>query len=446
MGVAEGSRDVIRIAYAQPTAPHDVSWFEPLAPGYLSAWLRREFGDSVEFVRVAEPHEAYGCDVLAISATSQDYERAKSFASTVRQTWQPTLTVVGGHHITFLPETLAPEFDIGVIGEGEATLADVVSVMLDADGEPWLRAALMTVPGLVCHGARGPFLTPPRRGIDPLDTIPHPDRDAVATPYLSTSRGCPYGCTFCGSRSFWRGTRFFSAEYVVDEIEQILRERPNVGYVSLQDDLFIAHRPRLERIIELLIERKLSHVKPFGFAVRANLVNDKLCESIKRIAVGGVCFGAESGSDAVLKMAGKGVTAEQNQRALDTLKRHGITCGCSFIVGFPDETEADVRSTYEFIQRNVDAGKLAAGPGTIVNVLSPLPGTRIWADALRAGKVSLDMNWSRLSGYASWRSSKHSTFDEWAAHRLRSDAVYLGSIKHERLIELMREYETKIPR
>jgi SAM-dependent methyltransferase len=95
----------MRVAFAQPVAPHDVAWFPSLVPGYLAAWLRREVG-GVDFVRAAAPAECEGADIVAIGATSQDYDRAREFARAVRAANPGALVVLGGHHVTFLPETM----------------------------------------------------------------------------------------------------------------------------------------------------------------------------------------------------------------------------------------------------------------------------------------------------------------------------------------------------
>ena len=100
----------------------------------------------------------------------------------------------------------------------------------------------------------------PVKIIKDLDIIPLPARELVTIkPYMAhmfSSRGCPYNCIFCNSTRFWNRIRFFSAEYVVDEIEYLLRDY-HVNYISFADDLFVADRRRLEEIIRLLEKKNL---------------------------------------------------------------------------------------------------------------------------------------------------------------------------------------------
>ena len=120
-------------------------------------------------------------------------------------------------------------------------------------------------------------------------------------------------------------------------------------HISIWDDLFIVNKSRFKRFIQLVEERNINSHVSFNFSVRANLVDDELCEALKKINVVTVGFGAESGSDRILKLLNKGTTVEINQKAINTIHKHGIKVGCSFIVGSPTETEDDVRNTYEFI-------------------------------------------------------------------------------------------------
>jgi len=92
--------------------------------------------------------------------------------------------------------------------------------------------------------------------------------------YMFTSRGCPYSCVFCSSSAFWHGARFFSAEYVLDEIKELVAEY-NTKYISLYDDLFIADKKRLKKIVQLIKKEKLDQEVSFGCLARANLVDEE---------------------------------------------------------------------------------------------------------------------------------------------------------------------------
>jgi radical SAM superfamily enzyme YgiQ (UPF0313 family) len=195
-----------------------------------------------------------------------------------------------------------------------------------------------------------------------------------------------------------------------------------------------------------LVEQKGIQKKcGFAFAIRANLVDEELCEGLKRMNATDVGFGAESGSDRILKLLHKGTTVEVNQRALDTLYKHRIPVRCSFIVGSPTETEEEVRMTYEFFMKNLIDGKLY--PGCAVNIMMPMPGTEMWHYAIQSGIIDLEnMDWNRLSIFASYRDSNIKDFSSWVERRRKNNSVYLAedTLPQERLYELMYIYENAI--
>jgi radical SAM superfamily enzyme YgiQ (UPF0313 family) len=435
--------NALRIGFIQANQKTDVQWFKPLAFGYLKAYLDKHLENPPVFEFINDLSNIDKYNIIAISSTSQDYSEAKRIAASVKQKNKSIITILGGHHVTYLPYTLSPDFDLGVMGEGEQTLLELVKCFQDYGLDN--NHGLKNIKGLAIRGNGEITLTEKRDLIEPLDSIPHPCRQSDDIQYLFTSRGCPYKCLFCSSSVFWNKTRAFSAEYVVDEIEQILTQFPNTKHIPIEDDIFILDLSRLEKIITLLEEKGLSKRVAFSFTVRANLVTDQLCELIKRINVQAVCFGAESGSDRVLGTLEKKATVAQNQNALDILHKHNISVVCSFIVGIPTETEEEVRATYEFIIRNILENKL--GSFSTVNILTPMPGTEIWNNAIDKGLVNIeDMEWSRLAGFASYRTSNINNFYEWVNHREKNKSIYLneGTLPQDRLYEIMSEYEGKI--
>ena len=434
----------MKIGYIQATNEMDVHWFPSLAFGYLKSYLKFHLGDTVSMERLHSLEEIQTCDIVAISSTSQDYEIARRIARDAKRLKQNVITVLGGHHVTYLPGTMTREFDYGVLGEGEETFLELVQHVFEvgpgADPE-----SLRKIKGIVFHDAGSVATTAPRDPISPLDRLPHPFRDRRTAPYIMTSRGCPYRCAFCSSSAFWGKTRFFSARYVVEEIGQILDSYPDVRNISIQDDLFVADTERFEEIVDRLNAGGFNRRASFSFAVRANLVTDRLCERIKKLRVDSVCFGAESGSDRILANMKKGTSVARNQGALDLLHAHRIPVLCSFIVGWPTETEEEVRSTYEFLLGNIKAGKLT--PGSVVNILTPMPGTETWRDAVKNGSVQeTDFDWGRLGVFASYKHSSAATLADWIGKRRINKSVYLNerNLPQERLYEIMSEFDDKI--
>jgi radical SAM superfamily enzyme YgiQ (UPF0313 family) len=253
----------------------------------------------------------------------------------------------------------------------------------------------------------------------------------------------PLSAPFAAVPPFWDKPRFFSAAYVVDEIEEILRTFPGSTRIVIWDDLFVAQKPRFAAIMDLLEQKSLIGKLQFLFACRANFINDELCRDLKRLRVPSTSFGAESGSNRILKLMNKASTVEKNQQALDCLHRNGIPAACSFIVGWPTETEEEVLQTFEFILKNVREGKLIDYP---VNILMPIPGTPVWDQAVQAGVINPQtMDWQRLAIFASYSNSAAGSLAQWIEHRRANRSLYLAeeTLPQERLYEIMLEYQEK---
>lgn len=374
-----------------------------LGVGYMASQIQRERPDRYEIRHgnrgVAALLDSWRPDLVLISSTSPYFGLARAYARQAKARGIPT--VIGGIHISMLPESMYPEMDVAVLGEGERTLVRLLDLWEETGGFP--KDRLRGIAGTAFREADGTlFRSDPAEYIDPLDQLPFPDRSLGFVPrhsHLITSRGCPYHCSFCASTRFWPGkTRFFSAEYVVAEIEELVG-RYNVSLISFYDDLFTANLPRLKKVATLLEERKLAGRLKFTCNARANVVTDELAEAMKAMNVVSVNMGLESGNQTTLEFLKDRVTVEQNRRAIDILQRHGFFVSGSFIIGSPRETEAQMMDTYEFLRRS----PLAI---TDVYVLLPYPGTPIWQYALGRGLVSNDMDWSRLT-YGSVIKPKH---------------------------------------
>lgn len=371
-----------------------VETFAPnLGLGYLASFLRT-YVDNVDVRLVdralGEVLAEFQPDLVGISSVSQNYNRAKHLARLSRQAG--ALVVVGGAHISAIPETLSPDMDLGVVGEGEETLAEIVHILRECGPQPDL-SFFAEVPGLVFRRPDGSLHhTPTRPPIAPLDRIPFPARDLLPRNsgyyHMISSRGCPYNCVFCSSTRFWNNVRFHSPEYVVREIETILDEyQPQ--YLTFFDDLFIASRKRLGRIVELIQEKGIHKRVAFQLTVRANLINEETIALLRQMNVFDVIIGLESGNERTLKFLKGNVTLEQNQRAVKLLHAGGISISATFIIGAPHETRAEILQTLDFIKQS---------PLSEVRtyVLTPLPGTPIWEYARERGLVNDNMDWDQL--------------------------------------------------
>ncbi len=163
---------------------------------------------------------------------------AKEFSS-------ETVVVVGGAHTSTVGGEIldCENIDIGAIGEGDETIVELLDA-LASGGD------LGAVKGLVYRHEGKVVQTPPREYIEDLDSLGFPHetapvalKDYQAYPksafqYIFSTRGCPYGCFFCGSRNVWtRRVRFRWPESITAEMNS-LRRQVGLKRFFFSDDTF----------------------------------------------------------------------------------------------------------------------------------------------------------------------------------------------------------------
>ncbi|MEM2874481.1 MAG: radical SAM protein [Candidatus Hadarchaeales archaeon] len=345
----------------------------------------------IDLVRGESPN------IVGISALTPTFRRALTIASAVKKACPDSKVVLGNYHATFEHERILRNcgfVDFVVLGEGEMTMLELANV-LDNGGR------VRDVRGISFRANGEIVRTKPRPPIQNLDELPFPDRKMLKEEYFSevigmrtsagrfttmvTSRGCPYGCRYCACSAFTsRTVRFRSPENVVEEMELLWSEGyEDVGFV---DDNFLMNPRRVERICELIRERKIRmNLWVEGRTDQASL------ETMRRLARAGcraIYFGIESGNEHVLKYYGKSITPEISRRAVSNARRARIdTVIGSFIVGAPIETRADVRKTLDFALslKDMDFPQM--------NVLYLSPGMDLWKDAIERRYLSEEKFW-----------------------------------------------------
>lgn len=312
----------------------------------------------------------------------------------VKETSPETPVIWGGVHPSMLPEqTLShPYVDAVIVGEGEETLLETVERLAGERVLTELPGLCLEVNGNIVSGRPRPHLdlnALPPLAYDLVNVRAYTraifEKESADWMAMQTSRGCPYGCTYCYSQSFsMRKWRALSPERTVEEIERVVRDF-SIHNIFLFDDNFFVDQRRVHRICELISDRQIPiRVHNANWRVDSILAYEmeRICQ-LKAAGFGKVFVGVESGSDEVLKRIGKGITCAQVLEANDKLKRAGIKPVFAFMVGFPFESRRDVKATLGMMNRLLSDNPDALLPG--MSIYSPFPGTALFEECRRAG-------------------------------------------------------------
>ncbi len=365
--------------------------FAPLWPAYLAAHLETQIGSNrFEFRlsngKIENEFKSFKPHVAAVSSVTMNYNHAIKYARIAKKL--DIAVVIGGIHISFMPHSLTKEMDVGCIGEGEETFAELMRLYLDSGD--FNSKDLAAING-VSYRDNGKLVSTAQRSlISSIDHISHPKRSLLGfrnTDTMMTARGCPYRCVFCSVSRFWKKVRYASPDFVIDEVTELAKN--GVRIIKIYDDLFTSNQDRLEQIADRIYASGLYRRIKFACWCRANTVTQKVTDALKKMNVVSVELGLESGCDRTLRYLKGNVSVNDNYKAIDLLKNAGIQTNAAFIIGAPDETEDEIMQTYDFIKKSrLDT--------VTVNRLIPFPGTPIWEYASKKGFVSEDMDWGRI--------------------------------------------------
>lgn len=335
---------------------------------------------------------------ITLHATAA-HNNAGYIARKIKEQKPDTILVAGGHHATFLPkEIIRSGFDIAVLGEGDETIYDISKAMEEGRGFDGIPGIVFNKAGIVTRNA-------PRKLIRDLDSLPLPPLNLLdADKYtfrvfgsghrvmcLETSRGCPYGCDFCSVTPTWGNTwRNKSNERILME----MRAARDAGYdwIFFTDDIFMVY-PNL-RHREQLFDSILREGPEMKWIVqmRADITarNPVLIGKASKAGMKISFLGVESGSEEILKKMHKGEFTPQSVDAVKILSNNGIVVLVGMMIGAPYERIRDVITSIRFSRKLAAAGADAIQ----FSIYTPLPGTRIFDDAIRNGDI-FTLDWDR---------------------------------------------------
>ena len=304
-------------------------------------------------------------DLVGITCNTPNASHVYGLADALRA--RGRMVVLGGPHPTLLPDEARPHADALVIGEAETI---------------W--------PQLLADAARGALAREYRAAEPPsLEHLPQPRRDLIvgrgllANTVIAT-RGCPHRCSYCNLRQIYAPTlRFRPVAEVVAEVQGI-----RSPLFAFWDDQLFMDRGYALRLFGALagLSRRWA-----AMVTLASARDERLLAAAARAGCVCLFLGLESFSARSLELANKSFNVvESYAEVVARVHAHGITVQAGIVFGFDGDDEATFEKTL------VQAARLGLD-GATVSLLTPFPGTPLFRELQRAGRL-LTQDWSYYNG------------------------------------------------
>jgi len=389
------------------------STMPPLGLLYIGAVLKREGIDvrivpadmkQMSWKEIRQEVIDFQPDFVGVTSTTENRFQSFKLIKMLKKTYPQALTVLGGPHASMAAVDSImhiPEIDFVVRGEGENTMIELCKWLEEGKKQD----SLDTITGITFRKEGQIHSIQPRVPIQNLDDLPFPafelipfeeynfrflvpGKGELPAVNIMTSRGCPFECNFCATPINWgRHVRMRSPENVIAEIEQLV-EKYKTQVIFFFDDTFNANPKRVEKICDLLLERKLDIY--WKCDVRMDLITKPLLAKMREAGLFHLSFGLESGSERVRnQIINKKVDVEDLHNLIHWCQELDIVPNVFFIFSHPTETWEEAQETIRIIEEYKDSIEAS------VAILHIYPGTPLEKTAWETGVLPEDFSWTK---------------------------------------------------
>lgn len=342
--------------------PIKYSLFPPLGLATLAAYLSPDDEIDLQDQHVEILNLNDNPDLVIIQVYITNAYRAYKIADHYKK--QGAYVLLGGLHVTSLPEEAAPHADTIFLGPGEETFPQFLKDFKNKTPKKVYSSSIRTLEKI----------PPIRRDLIKRNRYLVPNSIVV-------TRGCPHHCDFCYKDAFFEGGRSFYTQLVDDALAEI--DKLQGRHLYFLDDHLLGNAKFASELFEGMkgMNRVFQGAATVDSILRGNLIEKAADAGLRSLFVGFETF-----SPANLKQSNKKQNLEKDYvKAVNRLHSLGIMVNGSFVFGL-DEDDKDV------FKRTVDWGVKNSITTSTYHVLTPYPGTRLYKDMEQQGRI-LTKNW-----------------------------------------------------
>ena len=295
------------------------------------------------------------------------------------------LVVWGGPFVTSVPKLVLdlPFVDLLSMGEGEETWLELANTYKTGD--------IFSIKG-IAYKKDGEIVITPERPFTDLSILPNInyelidiektyekryDYDRCFAMYLS--KGCTGHCTFCYNTDFHHNCRRQRPISQFLEEAKYMKEKHGINAIMFSDELFCKDKNNLHEVCNAIIDSGLD--LKWGCMSKIGICDKEEYQLMFDAGCRWIEFGIESGAKSVLKRMKKGMNVERVPYEIACCQEIGIVTLCYIIVGFPDETEEELRETCDLLNR-------IKSTRVVCSYFNPLPGSEIYNKLVSEGKFT----------------------------------------------------------
>jgi len=306
-------------------------------------------------------------DVVGISSIIVNVKKVREMCRLIRKLSSRSVIVVGGH-VTAIPG---------------------IEVMIDADhivrgeGIRWMREYLG-------EDAAAPIRHP--EIVSGLDTrilgIRLPERKGGTAATVIPSVGCPMGCNFCTTSSFFGGKgKFVNFFETGDELFDVMNHMETSLHAQnffIMDENFLLHRERAMKLLQRMKEAG----KSWGLAVfaSANAIRKYRLQELVELGISWLWMGLESPRSHYAKLQGA-----DTRQLTSELREHGIRVQGSTIIGLEHHTNENIADEIDYaVSHRTDFHQFM--------LYTPVPGTPLYKEMSEQGRLLEDVDLADIHG------------------------------------------------
>lgn len=342
--------------------PIKYSLFPPLGLATLAAYLSPDDVIDLQDQHVETLNLDDSPDLVVIQVYITNAYRAYSIADHYRK--RGAYVILGGLHVTSLPEEAAPHADSIFLGPGEETFPQFLK---DFKAKKPKKRYFSPVRTLV-------NIPPIRRDLIKRHLYLVPNSIVV-------TRGCPHHCNFCYKDAFFEGGKSFYTQSVDDALSEI--DRLPGRHLYFLDDHLLGNTRFAEDLFNGMsgMNRLFQSAATVDSILRGNLIEKAAAAGLRSLFVGFETFSPNN-----LRQSNKKQNLQKDyRRAVQRLHDLGIMINGSFVFGLDDDDPDVFKRTVEWgIQNSITTSTF--------HVLTPYPGTSLYADMQKAGRI-VTSNW-----------------------------------------------------